>query len=63
MITIILKKNLFSSYSYNIEKKSLHKYLLDDFMIIGFLFENNKTMLELELTPNNFILSYRSGSE
>lgn len=47
MITIILKKNLFSSYSYNIEKKSLHKYLLDDFMIIGFLFENNKTMLEL----------------
>ena len=49
-ITIILKKNLFQSYKYNREKASLHKYVLDDFTGLGFLFENNKLLLDLSHT-------------
>lgn len=60
LITIILKKNLFQHFSYPRARPSLHKYALEDFTLVAFLFENNKLLLDLELTPRNFSLAYTS---
>jgi len=50
LITIILKSNLFQSYKYNMESCSLHKYSLEDFSALSYLFENNKLILDIFIT-------------
>ena len=50
LITIILKANLFQNYHYNLESYALHKYALDDFSALSYLFENNKLILDLLVT-------------
>ena len=50
LITIILKTNLFQSYQYAPISYKLHKYSLDDFSALSYLFENNKLILDLAIT-------------
>lgn len=50
LITIMLKNSLFQHYRYNREKPSLHKYALDDLIGIAYLFENNKILLDLNIS-------------
>jgi hypothetical protein len=61
LITIMLKRSLFQNYLYNRELPSLHKYALDDFTGLGFLFENNKLFLDLDLTYDHFKVRSVSG--
>ena len=61
LITIILKQNLFQHYHYNRTRPSLHKYALDDFTGIGYMFENNKLFLDLNITEEVFTIRSVTG--
>ncbi len=61
LITILLKRELFTNYFYNKEKPSLHKYCLEDFAVIPIMFENNKHILDLHINENRFLLTYTGG--
>lgn len=56
LINILLKRTLFSSYQYNHERKKLFKYRLKDFTPVYNLFYNNKQLLDLTITPEQFTL-------
>ena len=60
LITIMLKKNLFQHYLYTGRGHRLHRFALEDFTIVTSLFENNKLVLDLQLTEDRFTLSYTS---
>lgn len=60
-ISIILRRSLFQHYLYNSQRPSLHKYALDDFAGIGFMFENNKLILDLNIQQDNFTLKSTTG--